>query len=124
MSLPECELDPLEQYLAVNQGREFRFGQWDCLHFAVIGWAGVHMPVYAGEREALRVMARLGARRLMDMVDRAMQATDRPKRGDVVAIASAPFDAMGICLGREAVFLHHDAYRIVSMRKTARAWSV
>lgn len=72
----------------------------------------------------MQVIARAGKRSLSGVVDTVMTRTDTPKRGDVVAIDSSPFDAMGICLGREAVFLHYDTYRIISLRKIAHAWRV
>jgi hypothetical protein len=120
-----CDLTSLQAFLDENRDQPVDYVNHDCVRWAAMGWAGVPLDgAWSGLVGAMRYIKAQGASRVADVIDCHLPVTDTPKRGDLVALDTAPLDTMGICLGRESVFLTDNGYVRMPTRHTFRAWSV
>lgn len=109
---------------ALIAAKPFAWGAADCFAF-VTERAGVdtsHLPprAYTGPIGAARYIKRLGYAGLADLMDSLM--TPRPvgfaQRGDVLLYRGC----LGICTGRDGVFLSETGYTRVPSVLCERAW--
>lgn len=120
-------MDALEKYFQRWDSVTVDYDSADCAQFAA-GWAGVTLPGWKSEREAIKTVVRAyGLRRVADCVSAELGEpidVHNAKRGDVVALDTPPLDTLGICIGREAVFIGDGVLERRPLRKCFRAWRV
>lgn len=118
----------LADYLGGMRGAVFSWGQCDCALFAagaVAAMTGTDPAAgvrgrYKSSRGAARVLHRDGAASLADWVGARFQpiGTGFARRGDLVMAGGS----LGICLGREAVFVGAEDAREGLVRLPLREW--
>lgn len=103
------------------------YQRFDCAKF-VGEWAGHDFGDWDSEQGALECLARVHRKsRSIEVLDEAFGPHFEPKlakRGDVLAISRPPLDPLGICIGREGVFLGQEGLVRVRLRNCAAAWRV
>lgn len=123
----------LDHYIEATKGRAFEWGFLDCVTFAA-NWRTIvtgRDPIaewrwtYKTEREALRLIARLGCDGLEALGTRLFGPPDLlgPKfagRGDIVLAQ----DALGISLGARGAFLGRDGLEFLPARDFKTVWRV
>lgn len=122
-------MTPLEKHIADAEGRACDYRDFDCFAW-VARWAGFadRLPTYSGRFGALRAMRRhFGAYRIAQVADQFLPRipVHEATRGDLLAIADAPLDAFGICIGRHGVYLAPNGQTaIVANKRASFAWRV
>lgn len=117
----------LDDYLYMWSLSALDYKSTDCVRFAC-GWAGIQVEAcWNDESSALRALVKdFGCKRLSDAVNLVMAEEipiEAARYGDIVAQDQAPLDPLGICLGRESVFLGAGGLVRVKTRKCFRSWS-
>lgn len=117
----------LDKYLAQWRGNKMSYAGHDCARF-VEGWLGRKFPAWQTQAQALRVIRKhYGVDRVADALTCELGKDAEievylAKPGDIVALDNAPFDCLGICLGRESVFLGETGLVRRKTRQAFRAW--
>ena len=122
----------LAAYIAAVRADVDALGAAPCARFAagaVEAQTGVdvHAPFagrYDGELSAAKALRKIGAGDLPSTFDRHFERRESPafaQRGDVVFEAES--GSVGICIGADALFIHHDKLVTVPRKHWAIAWA-
>ncbi len=109
----------LAEYLAEAAKRTFEQGQFDCGHFvadAVFTMTGVdHYGEFRGKYQSVRgymsLLAGLGYASVEEYLDDNFErhgALATVRRGDIVMRIEGELEALGICDGRQSLFINVD----------------
>jgi hypothetical protein len=123
----------LGDYIAVHQDTAFEWGGNDCALFAGGGVAAItgfdatapFRGRYSTKAGAARALIRYGAGTVEATFDIHLPEVPPSfaRRGDVVMVAREAGDAVGICLGADAVFVGEEDGAPGLVRIARREWS-
>lgn len=117
----------LEAHFREWDARTLDYKSTDCVRF-VASWVGVDVATWSSEAGALRSMkVKYHAGRVADAASQELGphvAITEARYGDVVALDTPPLDTLGICIGRESVFLGDGVLVRRPTLSCFRAWKV
>ena len=115
----------LQEFLNKWAGQTLDYKQSDCARF-VGDWAGVDFGEWDSPESGLELMReRYNCERSSDVMSVYFGEPLEPchaKAGDIVSIDMPPLDPLGICLGRESVFLGETGLTRIRTRNCMHAW--
>lgn len=108
-------MSPLERTLAAfdaasRASGSVAWGTFDCLRFALCGAGRADLietlvPDYSSQRQAIRALRARGYATLADAIDSIGARVGAPLPGDIGFVDQPPVGALGLVVGREALFL-------------------